>query len=155
MAHITADRVRETTVTTGTVSYALAGAVQGAQAFGAVCAPGDTVYYTATDNIAWEVGLGTFSAEGALERTRIIASSNAGERVNWSAGSKDVFLTAPSEQLSQAIESASVATAKALEAAASADAAQESANAIQGAVSGAETAALNARSYANLILMGF
>lgn len=97
MAHIVADRVRETTTTTGTGSITLAGAVAGFRAFGDVAANTDTVYYAIEHRTAaeWEVGLGTWATGGTLARTTVLASSNAGAAVNFTAGTKDVRLTAP------------------------------------------------------------
>lgn len=97
MALITADRVKETSTTTSSTSYALAGAVSNFRAFSAVCADGDTTYYAAVDQAGsgWEVGLGTYASGGTLARTSILASSNSGNKVNWSAGTRDVFITHP------------------------------------------------------------
>lgn len=95
MAHIVADRVKETTTTTGTGALTLAGAASGFRAFSAVCAVNDTVFYAIAGGSEWEVGLGTYSATNTLTRTTVLASSNAGSAVNLSAGSKDVFLTDP------------------------------------------------------------
>jgi hypothetical protein len=99
MAHITADRVRETSTTTGTGSYTLAGAVTGFRAFSAVCADGDTVDYTVTDDTGWEVGIGTWSTGGTLARTTILASSNSNSAVDWAAGTRKVFLTLPAARV--------------------------------------------------------
>lgn len=101
MPLIIADRVRETSTTTGTGSYTLAGAVAGFRAFAAVCANADTAYYVATGGADWEVGLGTWATGGTLARTAILASSNGGAAVNWGAGTRDVFLTAPAQLLSR------------------------------------------------------
>lgn len=97
MAHVTADRVKETSITTGTGALTLAGAVTAFQAFSAVCADTDTAYYCATlDSAAqWEVGLGTWGTGNILARTTVLASSNAGAAVNFSPGAKTVFLTIP------------------------------------------------------------
>jgi hypothetical protein len=99
MPHIVADRVQETSTTTGTGSYTLAGAATGFRAFGSVCSDGDTVFYAAVEGSGWEVGIGTFSS-GTLARTTILSSSNAGAEVNWPAGTRDVFLTVPAQQIS-------------------------------------------------------
>jgi hypothetical protein len=94
MALIVADRVQETTLTTGTSSYTLLGAKTGFQSFGAVMANSDTTYYAVTDGISWEVGIGTYSTTGpTMARTTILSSSNSGSAVNWSAGTKDIFLS--------------------------------------------------------------
>lgn len=99
MPHIVADRVQETSTTTGTGSYALAGAATGFRAFGSVCSDGDTAFYTAEDGTDWEVGLGTWGAGNVLTRTTILSSSNSNSAVSWSAGSKSVFLTVPAAQV--------------------------------------------------------
>lgn len=96
MAHISADRVKETTTTTGTGSVTLDGAVAGFKAFSDVCANNDTVWYciAAQTPGEWEVGLGTYvSATPALARTTVLSSSNSDAAVNFSAGTKDVFIT--------------------------------------------------------------
>ena len=98
MALVLKDRVKETTTTTGTGTYTLAGAVTGYQSF-SVVGDGNTTYYTVTDGTDWEVGIGTYTLSGTtLSRDTILESSNAGSAVNWGAGSKDVFLTYPAEQ---------------------------------------------------------
>lgn len=97
MAHIVADRVKETTTTTGTGALTLAGASAGHRAFSSVCANNDTVYYAISHQSAneWEIGVGTWSTGGSLARTSVIASSNSGSAVSLSAGTKDVFITSP------------------------------------------------------------
>jgi hypothetical protein len=98
MALVVKDRVKETTTTTGTGTYTLAGASTGFQSF-SVIGNGNTTYYTVTDNVNWEVGIGTYTSSGTtLSRDTILASSNAGGAVNWSVGSKDVFVTYPAER---------------------------------------------------------
>lgn len=95
MALIKADRVKETTTSTGTGTIALAGAATGYRAFSAVCAVGDTLYYAIAHQTAgeWEVGLATYSAANTLTRTTVHASSNSNAAVIFSAGTKDVFLS--------------------------------------------------------------
>lgn len=98
MALVVKDRVKETTTTTSTGTYTLAGAATGFQSF-AVVGDGNATYYTVTDGTDWEVGVGTYTASGTtLSRDTILASSNSGSAVNWGAGSKDVFLTYPAER---------------------------------------------------------
>jgi hypothetical protein len=98
MAFRANDRVKETTTTTGTGNMTLAGAVSGFQAF-SVFANNDTVLYAIVNQSAaeWEVGLGTYvSATPAVARTTVFESSNADAAVNFSAGTKHVFVVASS-----------------------------------------------------------
>lgn len=100
MALVLKDRVKETTTTTGTGTYTLAGASTGFQSF-AVIGNGNPTYYAATDGTDWEVGIGTYTASGTtLSRDSILESSNSGSAVNWGAGSKDIFVTYPAEKSS-------------------------------------------------------
>jgi hypothetical protein len=97
MPLVVKDRVRETTTTTGTGTITLAGAIAGFQSFSAI-GNANTTYYTINLPGAneWEVGLGTYTASGTtLSRDTILASSNSGSAVNFSAGTKDVFCTYP------------------------------------------------------------
>jgi hypothetical protein len=101
MALVLADRVRETTTTTGTGTVSLAGPVSGFQGFSTAIGNANTTYYTIADAAtgAWEVGLGTYTSSGStLARTTILSSSNAGAAVNFAAGTKDVFVTQPAER---------------------------------------------------------
>ena len=94
MSLIVADRVQETTNSTGTGAYTLGGAVAGFQAFSAVTSDTDTVYYAITDDVDFEVGLGTYSS-GTITRTTVFSSSNSGAAVDWGTGTKNIFLTYP------------------------------------------------------------
>lgn len=97
------DRVQETSTTTGTGTYTLAGAVTGYRTFTSVLASGDSAYYCAFEVDAngvpsggWEVGFGTFTTAGTtLARTTIFSSSNANAAVNWGAGTRRIFLNVP------------------------------------------------------------
>jgi hypothetical protein len=100
MALVIADRVKETTTTTGTGTVTLLGASTGFQSFAAV-GNGNTTYYTIAGQTSseWEVGIGTYTSSGTtLARTTVLASSNSGSLVNFSAGTKDVFVTYPAEK---------------------------------------------------------
>ena len=95
MALVLADRVQETTTTTGTGTVTLAGAVSGYQTFAAV-GDGNSTYYTITGTTEWEVGIGTYTSSGTtLSRTTVLSSSNSGSLVSFSAGTKNVFVTYP------------------------------------------------------------
>lgn len=95
MARVTFDRVKETSTTTGTGDFTLAGAATGYRAFSSVMSTGDTCFYTIQGTSEWEVGFGTYGAANTLTRTSVSASSNSGSPVSFSAGSKDVFVTYP------------------------------------------------------------
>ena len=100
MALVLADRVKETTTTTGTGTVTLLGAATGFQSFAAV-GNANTTYYTVASQTAneWEVGIGTYTSSGTtLSRTTVLSSSNGGSLVNFSAGTKDVFVTYPSSR---------------------------------------------------------
>jgi hypothetical protein len=96
MAFVVADRVKVISTTTGTGTYTLGAAEDGYQDF-AVVGDGNETYYTATNGIDWEVGVGTFTALGTtLSRDEILSSSNSNNAVNWGAGDKEVFVAYPS-----------------------------------------------------------
>lgn len=99
MALVIADRVRESSTTSGTGTFSLSGAVVGYQTFSAAVGNGNTTYYTISNpgTTEWEVGIGTVSA-GQLARSTILDSSNGGSLVNFSAGTKDVFVTYPADK---------------------------------------------------------
>jgi hypothetical protein len=100
MALVVKDRVRETTTTTGTGTITLGGAATGFQSF-SVIGDANTTFYTIqlSNTNEWEVGIGTYTLSGTtLSRDTILESSNGGTAVNFSAGSKDVFVTYPAEK---------------------------------------------------------
>lgn len=99
MALVLKDRVKETTTTTGTGTLTLAGAATGYQSFAAI-GDGNTTYYTIVGAAEWEVGIGTYTSSGTtLSRDTVLSSSNSGSLVDLSAGTKDVFVTYPSERV--------------------------------------------------------
>lgn len=113
MALVVADRVRETSTTTGTGTLTLAGAVTGYRTFSAAIGNTNTTYYAISNTglNEWEVGIGTVAA-GTLARTTVLSSSNAGSLVTFSAGTKDVFCTYPTERAVY-VDGASIATGSA------------------------------------------
>ena len=97
MPLVVRDRVNETSTTTGTGTFTLAGAVTGFQSFSAI-GNGNTTYYAIVlqGGSEWEVGLGTYTSSGTtLSRTTVLSSSNSGSLVNFSAGTKNVFCDYP------------------------------------------------------------
>jgi hypothetical protein len=94
MALVLADRVKETTTTTGTSDFALGGAVSGFQTFSAGVGNSNTTYYAVSLGSDFEIGLGTLSSDGlTLARTTVYQSSNSDTKVSFAAGSKDIFVT--------------------------------------------------------------
>lgn len=97
MALVVKDRVNETSTTTGTGTFTLAGAVTGFQTFAAI-GDGNTTYYAIVlqGGSEFEVGLGTYTSSGTtLSRDTILSSSNSNNAVNFSAGTKNVFCDYP------------------------------------------------------------
>ena len=101
MALVLADRVKETTTTAGTGTVTLLGASTGFQSF-AVIGNANTTYYTIASQSGseWEVGIGTYTSSGTLlARTTVLSNSSATQpsALNFSAGTKDVFVSYPAE----------------------------------------------------------
>jgi len=99
MALVFNDRVKETSVTTGTGTLTLDGAVQGFETFSSAIGNSNTTYYAIElpGTTEFEVGRGTVSA-GQLARTQVISSSNSDSPVDFSAGTKIVFCTLPASK---------------------------------------------------------
>lgn len=93
------DRIRETASTSGTSDFALAGAVLSFQPFSSNLSVGDTTWYCAVNGTEWEVGKGTLASGDVLERTTVLASSNANALVNFAAAPQ-VFCTVPASAVS-------------------------------------------------------
>ena len=101
MALVINDRVKETTTTSGTGAFALAGVVQGFETFAAGIGNNNETYYAAYENGTsnWEVGRGTLDGTSAnLARTEVISSSNSDAAVNFTGGTLDVFCTLPASK---------------------------------------------------------
>lgn len=91
-------RVGETSTTTGTGAYTLAGAIDsGFATFLARLGAGTSrVHYAAYSTAGYEVGVGEFNGSNQLSRSQIIRSSNSDAAVNWSAGTKTIIALWPS-----------------------------------------------------------
>ena len=101
MAFVLKDRVKETTTTTGTGPVVLAGEAGGFQDFSSAIGNTNTTYYAIVHQSLdeWEVGIGTYgSASNNLTRNTVLSSST-GSSINFSAGTKDVFVTLPASQV--------------------------------------------------------
>ena len=94
-----ADRVKDTTTTTGTGAVTLSGtAPSGFQSFNAGIGDGNSCYYSIEDQSGsdWEVGIGTYTNSSvSLSRDTVLASSNSGSLVSFPAGTKNVFVPLP------------------------------------------------------------
>jgi hypothetical protein len=99
MAFIIKDRVKEGTTTTGTGAFTLGGSSATFDPFNSFMTNGDTTYYavvhTASGVDEWEVGLGTWNTGNTLTRTTVLGGSNGTSAVDFSAGTKDIFMTYP------------------------------------------------------------
>ena len=101
MALVLNDRVKETTTTSGTGAFALAGVVQGFETFATGIGNNNETYYAAYENGTsnWEVGRGTLDATSAnLARTEVISSSNSDAAVPFTGNSTEVFCTLPASK---------------------------------------------------------
>ena len=102
MAFAVADRVRETTTTTGTGTLNLGGAVSGFRTFVSGIGDGNVTYYAIVHRTAaeFEIGIGTVTdaSTDTLSRTTVLSSSNSNSAVTFSAGTKDVFCTQPASK---------------------------------------------------------
>jgi len=100
MALVVADRVQETSITSGTGTLTLAGALAGYQTFSTAIGNGNTTFYTIYDpNLYdWEVGIGTVGA-GTLARTTVLSNSaGTTSQISFASNSKFVFCTYPAEK---------------------------------------------------------
>ena len=102
MAFALNDRVKETSTTTGTGTFDLAGAETGFESFVSGIGNGNITYYAISNDgtAEFEVGFGTVTdaATDTLSRDTIISSSNSDALVDFSAGTKTVFCTLPASR---------------------------------------------------------
>lgn len=111
MAHKITDRCKETTSTTGAGTLTLAGAVTGfvgvTNATTGLAANGDTGWFCAENAAEWEVFLGTRVDATHLERTTVIASSNGGSLVSFTAA-PTVFGVVPASKILPVLDKAAM-----------------------------------------------
>lgn len=96
MAFITADRVKDTSTTTGTGNITVSGSAPfGYRTFSTVLSVADTFYYAiqGQSTAEWEIGVGTYASTNQFARTTVLASSASGSAVSFSSGTKNVFIT--------------------------------------------------------------
>jgi hypothetical protein len=93
--HVTGDRVKDTTTTTGTGNITVSGtAPTGFRTLSTVAtADGDTLFLAIVGGSEWETSLATRVSANVYTRTTILESSNSNAAVNFAAGTKDVFIT--------------------------------------------------------------
>lgn len=103
MAELVAgDRVKETSISTGTGDLTLAGAVTGFQAVSAIPGISDTdililciAHQSANE---WETAVCRWnSGAGSITRLTTLESTNSDAAVNFSAGTKDIFCVLPAQ----------------------------------------------------------
>jgi len=100
MALILADRVKETTITSGTGSLTLSGATFGGfQTFADSIGDGNLTYYCIQNFDRFEIGLGTYRAsDNSLSRDSVFESSNSDGLINLQ-GTSVVFSVVPADKL--------------------------------------------------------
>ena len=102
MALVINDRVKETSTTSGTGDFTLAGASTGFITFNSGIGTSNTTYYTiheqGTNN--FEVGLGTLTGSTTLQRDTVLSNSAGNtSKINFgSSTTKDVFCTMPASK---------------------------------------------------------
>jgi len=98
MAFILADRVKETTVTSGTGSVTLGNGFGAFQTFADAVGDGNQTYYAIENDVRWEVGIGTYTAAtNSLARDTVLRSSNSGSLISLD-GVSIVFATYPADK---------------------------------------------------------
>jgi hypothetical protein len=114
MALALADRVQETSTTSGTGTISLLGAATGYKSFTNGVGNGNSTYYCIYDTVAytWEVGIGTYTTAGStLSRTTVLSnSSNTTSLISFAGNLMNVFVTYPSEITSGVVPVESITT---------------------------------------------
>jgi len=99
MSLVISDRVKETSITTGTGAVSLGGNFGAFQSFGSSVGDGNQTYYGIENESRWEVGLGTYSASGnTLSRDTVFDSSlGLGSAIDLN-GVSIIFCTYPASK---------------------------------------------------------
>lgn len=97
---VIADRVLETSNSTGAGSITLNGPAFGFRSFYSIVGVGNSTYYCITNTTTgeWEVGLGTLINSTTFARDMVFSSSNSDLLVGFSAGGLQVFCTYPAKK---------------------------------------------------------
>lgn len=100
MAWQIADRIKETTTTTGTGAVTLAGSMTGYQVFSSALSDGDQCYYalqsvdgSGNPTGAWETGIGVYTSSGNTLSRQLISSSS-GSLISLT-GTTQIWLDVP------------------------------------------------------------
>ena len=107
MAYVSPSRVWETSTSTGTGDFTLAGKKDNSwRSFSEAVGPGNNVYYGIESANEFEAGLGTLGAAGTtLQRTSVITTHlGASNPHNFGAGTKNVFAFMPAERVARAAQ---------------------------------------------------
>lgn len=109
----TADRVKETTTTTGTGNVTLAGAAAQFRTFNSAFGTLVFFYYVIqdADGVDWETGRGYLSDATTLVRAAVQKSSNSNNAISLSAGTHTVFSTI-TEDAWEDLQGKSIASAR-------------------------------------------
>jgi len=96
MAFVNADRIKETSTTTGTGTYSLDGAVTGFRTFVTGIGTANRCMYIAENGTDWELneGVVTDATPDTLTRDRFMLSST-GSAISWAAGTRTLFVIYP------------------------------------------------------------
>jgi alpha-tubulin suppressor-like RCC1 family protein len=95
---ILADRVKETSWTTGSGNFELAGAANGFSSFDSQYSDGDILFYAATNGMKYEVGSGIFTVgqtANSIVRMPFRTSETNNSKVDFNTGAKEVYATYP------------------------------------------------------------
>jgi hypothetical protein len=92
------DRVKQTSTSTGTGDFSITSNVAGFQRFSDVFSVGDQTFYAITQGANFETGRGTYSAVDTLTRDEVFESTNSNQLVDFSAGTKEVFVSYPAKK---------------------------------------------------------
>lgn len=101
MPLVLADRVQETTATTGTGTITLAGAVTQYQSFAAGVGSGNSTYYCllSGNGTDWETGTGTLSGSGPYTLSRTVNTSSNSNALISLTGTSTVYCTQPANKI--------------------------------------------------------
>lgn len=93
-----ADRVKQTSVTTGTGDIVFDSTLSSFQSFATAIGDGNSTYYAIETFTKFEIGIGTYtSATDSLSRDTVIVSSDGTSKINLE-GVSTVFVTYPSSK---------------------------------------------------------